>query len=125
MRLWLARSVWWVHSSVLVFLVFGWALPWRWALWVVAIGAPVTQLGWWFCENRCVLTIVEDWLRGKDPAGRPATEDDEGEPPTRFVAEFLERLIGRPVSERVANALSYTVVWGGGGIAIFRLANQA
>ena len=114
MRLLLARGVWLLHIAIVGFFLVGWTLPWREALWIVAIGAPVLQLGWWLCGDVCWLTLVEERLRGRD-------SEPEDAPPN-FVAVLAERLAGRSLPVEWVNRVIYAVVWGGFAVAAARLA---
>jgi hypothetical protein len=119
-RLWLARLVWIVHFGVVTFFVFGWLLPWRWALWGVAIGVPVLRLSWAAMGDRCPLTALEEALRGSH-ALCPA-HPDHGESPPNFVTRLLTAILGRPVSQRVSDRVVNGVAWSGFSVAVLRLA---
>ena len=99
----------------MVFFLVGWALPWRGALWAVAIGAVVVQAGWWLCADRCVLTILEEQAREGGAATNPEREVD-------FLARLLSGLTGRPVPARWVNRAAYGVLWGSCAVALLRLA---
>ncbi len=118
--LWLADAVHTLHSAIVGFFAVGWALPWAGSWWGVVVGAPIIQLNWLLLDNRCVLTIVEDRLRG--PAG-PAAEDavNEGE---AFIVRLLSRLVGGPVPVWWGNALGYGVLWGSFAVSALRLAGR-
>jgi len=118
--LWLARLVWVVHLGVVAFFVFGWLLPWRWALWGVAVGVPALQLTWKTMNDRCPLTTLEEALRGSH-ALSPAQQSD-GESPPDFVTRLLTAILGRPVSQRMSDRVVNGVAWSGFSVAILRLA---
>ncbi len=119
MRLLLARVVWAVHTAIFAYFVIAWTLPWDWSLWSCVIGYPLLQINWWSFGNRCILTIVEERLRGPD-AKRHVAEDD-AEEPLNFTAEILSRALGRPVPHWTADVLSYGIVWGGFTLSALRL----
>lgn len=108
-----ADAVWAVHAVVTVFFAVAWALPWRWALWSAAIGAPFLHAHWRI-NDVCVLTTLERRLRGR-PATAPGGESG-------FIGQLLERLLGRPLSETWVTRLTYGVLWVGGAVAALRLA---
>ncbi|HBZ71209.1 MAG TPA: hypothetical protein DEP35_16360 [Deltaproteobacteria bacterium] len=120
LRLWLARLVWAVHLGVVAFFAFGWLLPWRSALWGVAIGVPTLQLTWRLMGDRCPLTWLEQALRGNHAIG-PAPPDDREGPPN-FVTRLLTAILGRAVSQRASDRLVNRVAWSGFSIAVLRLA---
>jgi hypothetical protein len=119
-RLWLARLVWSVHLGVVAFFVFGWLLPWNWALWGVAIGVPMLQLLWKLTDDRCPLTALEESLRGAQRIGPAASK--QGEDPPNFVTRLLTGILGRPVSQRASDRIVHGIAWSGFSIAVLRLA---
>lgn len=123
-RIWLARVLTALHVSIVFVFVIGWALPWHSALVAVMVAAVVVQSGWWFFGDTCVLTLLEQKLRG---APRP---DDRGrahlpEAPPNFLLETATRMLGRPASARVVDALARIVMWGAFAIAALRLALES
>ena len=116
MTLALARVVSGVHTMIVVFSCVAWALPWTWAMWVAVIAYPVIQLNWWVFDNRCILTVLEEKLRG--PGAKRHAADDE---PLNFVAELGSRILGRPVPGSWANVASYAVIWWGFAVVSVRL----
>ena len=123
LRLLFARLVWLLHSGVTVWLLVGPFLPQRAAWWLVALGNPLIHLQWRVLDDRCLLTILEERLRGPTFERRAAVV--RGDEPVGFVAETLSRLLGRPVGHGVADALSYGVVWAGVGVVAVRLWSSA
>ena len=119
-RLWLARLVWIVHFGVVTFFVFGWLLPWRWALWGVAIGVPMLRVSWAAMGERCPLTALEEALRGNETLLRSLR--DHGESPPNFVTRLLTAILGRPVSQRTSDRVVNGVAWSGFSVAVLRLA---
>jgi hypothetical protein len=87
-----------------VFFLFGWMAPWRGALWAVLVGALLTQLNWWVTHNRCVLTILEEWLRDGSAAASSGRD-------TNFVARLMTSLTGRVFPNWLAHAVAYVVLW--------------
>src|SRR5215472_5538530 len=119
-RLWLARFVWMIHLGVVAFFVIGWLLPWRWALWGVAVGVPTLQLTWRAMGDRCPLTALEEALRGS--RGIPSGAPDAGEAPPNFATRLLTAILGRPVSPRVSDRVVNGVALSGFSVAVLRLA---
>jgi len=118
-RLWLARLVWIVHLGVVAFFVFGWLLPWRWALWGIAVGVPGLQLTWRAMGDRCPLTALEEALGGRQ--GRGGVQPDER--PPDFVTRLLTAILGHPVSQRVSDRVVNGIAWSGFSVAVLRLAS--
>lgn len=108
-----ARAVAVVHSGVVGLACVAWASPSRAGLVAAAIFYPVVLLNWWAFGNRCVLTVLEEKLRGPAPA--PLEE------PLHFVQACGSRLMGRSVPRVYADVVSHGVVWGGLAAAWTRL----
>ena len=117
MRLLLARGVWAIHTAIVVFVCIAWALPWTQAIWAAVIVYPMIQLNWWVFRGRCVLTILEEKLRGSGASVsvQEATEE------FHFLQDLGMRLFGRPVARIWADVVAYAVLWGGFAIASVRL----
>jgi len=109
-RLSTARTVAALHLCTTLFIVVGWALPWRPALWAVVVVTAVAQTSWLLCNDRCPLTILEERLRGPQ-APAPARLPGEGDEPGNFVVDGLSRLLGRPVPYHWTNRAIYAVTW--------------
>ena len=59
------RLIKWVHLAVLVFVLFGWALPGP-TVWLVhGIFVPIMIVQWWVNDGTCILTNLENWVAGK------------------------------------------------------------
>lgn len=114
-----ARLIWLLHVGTSVWMLVGWALPWTAALWAVVIWNPLVHLQWRLLDDRCILTIAEEKLRGPTYVQKAAVSED-GED-ARCLAEFMSRVLGRPVPHWIADALSYSMVWIGFTIAAARL----
>jgi hypothetical protein len=100
-----------------VFIAVAWALPWAWSLWTALVFYPVVLLNWCAFRNRCVLTVLEEKLRGPERRVRPAQAEEE----LHFVQDLGRWLLERPVSRSVADALAYGAVWGGFALTGLRL----
>src|SRR5262249_41371588 len=104
---------WALHVVGTGFFLGAWMLPWAWALWAALLGAVVLQVQWWL-NDVCVLTTLERLLRGR--ASALASGDGN------FLAGLARSIVGRPVPSAWVNRISYTVLWGGAGVAALRLA---
>ena len=59
-----------LHLAIMIFIVFGWALPGRVGLTVYLVLLPVVVVQWQFNKNSCVLNNLESLLRSgrwRDP----------------------------------------------------------
>ena len=119
LRIAAARGVWLMHLGTSLWMLVGWALPWREALWVVVVWNPLIQLQWRLLDDRCILTIAEEKLRGPTFVQQTAVGEEGQE--ARCVAEFMARVLGRPVSNWVADAISHGLLWTTFSIAALRL----
>ena len=115
-----ARALWLLHTALTLFLIVGWALPWKGALWACLGLALVMQLQWWLNANECVLTQWETRLLGR-PAQREA---GPGTPPEeqRFAADLIERILRQRPSAVCTDRIAYAVVWISGSLSALRLA---
>ena len=59
----LGQFCFWLHVAVMVFIVAGWALPWRGALMAYLIALPLVVAHWRINRDACVLNNIENWLR--------------------------------------------------------------
>jgi len=119
LRLLAARVVWLLHSGVTGWLLLGPLLPSPTAAWALVVGNPLIHLQWRIFENRCLLTILEERLRGPSLVRKVAVEDEAE--PMGCVAETLSRALGRPITHAFADRLSYGVLWAGFVVAAARL----
>lgn len=69
----LGQACFWLHIAVLIYIVGGWALPQRQALYVYLGFLPLMVLHWRLNGNSCILNNLESWLRSgrwRDPGNR-------------------------------------------------------
>lgn len=118
LRAMLAGAVRGLHLSIVAILCVGWLTPWPVALWTVVFLAPAVQVGWWLNRDRCVLTELEERLRG--PRQRMTLPEDAERSPN-FIVDLLSAALRRPVSHDVTNRLIYAVNWLGFSVALMRL----
>jgi hypothetical protein len=72
----LGRTCFLLHFAVMVFIVSGWAMPWRSALLFYLAFVPVVTLQWQFNRNSCVLNNLESLMR--TGTWRDPTNEEEG-----------------------------------------------
>jgi len=97
----IAHVVRWVHHSIVLWVLFGWSLPWKNALIAHLIFLPLMVLHWQFNRNTCILSNLELWLRGQ----RMPREKQPG-----FVKTMIEKIVKRPVDSDVVNQAAYVIV---------------
>jgi hypothetical protein len=95
-----AKSIRLSHLLIMVFIMFGWALPWRIAWWIHVVLVPATRLHWRFNERRCIFTKWENQILQVD-----AIEDhEEG----WFVKEMTEAVTGwRPPTDLTRRVMAF------------------
>lgn len=105
----LGQACFWLHIAVLVYIVGGWALPQRQALYFYLGFLPAMVLHWRLNGNSCVLNNLESWLRGgswRDPANR-----EEGQ----WFLTLVRSVTGLALLPWQADAISYgalLLLWG-------------
>ena len=109
-----AKSVRLFHLLIVIFLAFGWALPWPIFWWIHVGLTVVTRLHWRFNNRTCILTSWEHRLLQNEHI----EEHEEG----WFIKEITEAVTGwRPSTQLTRTAMmcwSWTTV----GISILRIA---
>ena len=64
MRSYMIKSLRFIHLLVLVFMLIGWAFPWK-AAWIAhAVTIPAMMLQWRFNKGTCLLTNLENFIKG-------------------------------------------------------------
>ncbi|HVV66153.1 MAG TPA: hypothetical protein VHC42_11845 [Rhizomicrobium sp.] len=59
----LGRLCFYLHFAVMIFILIGWAAPWRGALVAYLAFLPLVAVQWQFNKNACILNNVESFLR--------------------------------------------------------------
>jgi hypothetical protein len=59
----LGNFCFYLHFAVMIFIVAGWVIPLRPALFFYLGFLPLVALHWQFNKNSCVLNNIESWLR--------------------------------------------------------------
>jgi hypothetical protein len=59
----LGNFCFYLHFAVMIYIVAGWAIPVRAALFVYLGFLPLVAIGWQFNKNACILNNIESWLR--------------------------------------------------------------
>lgn len=98
-----------VHLFCIFFIVFGWAFP-KEALLAHLSFLPIVVLHWWTNKGQCILTQMENRLRGRDSSGV------QGE----FVGSLMSRL-GRAPTKMQLMIFIYSVLLVSGAASAYRL----
>ncbi|HEX3432070.1 MAG TPA: hypothetical protein VHT03_14410 [Rhizomicrobium sp.] len=105
----LAQGCFLLHFAVMVFIVFGWALPNAVLLLVYLAFLPAVVVQWQFNKNSCLLNNAESLLRTgswRDPANT-----EEG----AWLLGLVRSALGLELKPRQLDAFVYTVLvlfWG-------------
>jgi hypothetical protein len=59
----LGRFCFYLHFAVMIFILIGWAAPWRGALIGYLAFLPLVAVQWQFNKNACILNNIESLLR--------------------------------------------------------------
>ena len=109
-----AKGVRLFHLFIVIFLAFGWALPWPIAWWAHVVLTIITRLHWRFNNRTCILTSWEQQLLQNEQT----EEHEEG----WFIKEIAESLTGRRPSTKFTRSLMMYWSWTTAGISILRIA---
>lgn len=98
MKLLLAQIIHHTHTAIVAFLLLGWLLPTAAMLQIYVIVMIAIMGQWAACDNKCILTIWEDKLRGHAVAGSES-----------FIGRVIEKLTGWRPSEKAISRLAYSI----------------
>lgn len=105
----LGHACFWLHIAVLVYIVAGWALPWRAVLYFYLGFLPAMAIHWQLNRNSCVLNNVESWLRSgrwRDPSNI-----EEGQ----WLLTLVNGVTGLAFTPAQMDAINYAalaILWG-------------
>ena len=99
----LGQACFWLHIVVLIFIVAGWALPFRPGLIVYLIFLPLVVGQWRVNRGACVLNNLENWLRhGRWRA--PEHNEEEG----AWLRTLVRRQTGIALTRERMDLVIYT-----------------
>jgi hypothetical protein len=75
LSLFFADLVKWIHTSIPIYTLVGWALPWEQSWWLTLFLVPTMKIHWMTNDNICFLSTLEAKLRGNPNAG---TQEQQG-----------------------------------------------
>ena len=109
-----AKCVRLTHLLIVIFLAFGWALPWPIAWWIHVALTIVTRLHWRFNNRTCILTSWEHQLLQNEHI----EDHEEG----WFIKEIVEGISGwRPTTQLTRKVMMYWS-WSTAFISLIRIA---
>ncbi len=113
-RLFIARSIKYLHLFVVFMATFGWALPWHYCWWITFISVPIIKLHWKTNNDVCILTTLENKYRGYDNA----ENDDQEWFIKRLLSTFMKEL---PTDENIRLGMNFIMFtsWLIAGIRLF------
>ena len=100
----LGHFCFYLHFVVLVFIVGGWAIPYRPALWLYLAFIPAVAVQWQFNRNSCVLNNAESWLRYG--TWRAEQNAEEG----AWLMTLIRNVTGIALTRRQVDFLTYGVM---------------
>jgi hypothetical protein len=111
----LGQAFFWFHFLVLIFIVAGWALPWRGALIFYELFLPAIAVQWWFNANSCVLNNIESKIR--TGSWRSPANPEEG----AWLLNLIRSWLKIPVTHLQVEILTYGVLALLWGVGMWRL----
>jgi hypothetical protein len=110
----LIKALRFTHLLVLVFMLTGWLLPWKSAWFAHVATIPAMMLQWRFNRGTCLLTNLENFIRGNQVA-RDAQQ-----------GQFIKGLLGKccnpiPPDHKIKFWL-YTILWSVFSLSLLRIA---
>ena len=112
-RLFMARSVKYIHLIIVFMATFGWALPWNYCWWITFLLVPIIKFHWKTNNDVCILTTLENKYRGHTNAGG----DDQEWFIKRVLSIFVKDL---PSDEKIWLGMNI-IMWSSWIIAGIRL----
>jgi hypothetical protein len=100
----LGQAFFWLHFLVLIYIVAGWALPWRGALMFYELFLPAIAVQWWFNANSCILNNIESKIR--TGSWRSPANPEEG----AWLLGLIRSWLGIPVTHLQVEILTYGVL---------------
>ena len=100
----LGRVFFWLHFAVMLYILAGWAAPFRAALIFYELFLPAVAAQWWFNQNSCVLNNLESKIR--TGSWRSAANPEEG----AWLLMLIQRWFGVPVTPFQIEVLTYAVL---------------
>jgi hypothetical protein len=100
-----------LHLGVMLFIVGGWAMPYRGALLFYLVFLPLVALQWQFNNNSCVLNNFESLIR--TGRWRDPSNEEEG----AWFLSLVKMVLGIEVRPVLMDAFIYVVLaalWAGG-----------
>jgi len=107
----LGQFCFYLHFAIMLYIVGGWALPWKPLLGFYLGFLPLVALHWQINKNSCVLNNMESWLR--HGTWRSEHNAEEG----AWLMTLIRNLTGITLRAWQVDLLTYSVMaalWGAG-----------
>ncbi|MBV8977134.1 MAG: DUF2784 family protein [Alphaproteobacteria bacterium] len=107
----LGNFCFYLHFAIMLYIVGGWAIPWKPLLWFYLGFLPVVAAHWQINKNSCVLNNIESWLR--HGTWRSEHNAEEG----AWLMTLIRNLTGIALKAWQVDLLTYSVMaalWAGG-----------
>jgi hypothetical protein len=91
-----------IHNAVLIFVIFGWALPFDSIRLFHLIFLPLMILQWWINQGTCYLTNIENWILGK----KIAKSDQD----SQFIRSLISKITHKQPTRKQMGLIIYGVV---------------
>ena len=101
----LGQACFYLHFAVMIFIVAGWALPWRGVLWFYVAFLPGVVLQWRLNKDTCVLNNTENWLRTGKWRNKQANPEEGA-----WVLTLARNVTGLAFTASQIDALTYGVL---------------
>ena len=106
-----------VHLTLMLFILTGWLMPWKWVWMSVIILVPALHIHWITNNDVCILTTIEWKLRGMNATGGPDQD--------LFIANLFLTLFGRKPSTYVIKLTIYFAMYSCAAICLARIFSSA
>ena len=105
-----------LHFVVMLYIIAGWALPWRAALTLYVVFIPAIYVQWQMNKDTCILNNLETWLRTGEWRNK-TFNPEEGQ----WVLTLVTNVTGLNVTARQIDVLTYAVLILGWMLALARI----
>jgi hypothetical protein len=100
----LGNFCFYLHFAAMLYIVFGWLVPWRPLLVFYIFFLPAVAVSWQFNKNSCVLNNLESLIR--TGAWRDPTNEEEG----AWLLTLARNALGITVTKFQMDAFIYAVM---------------
>ena len=102
-----------VHLTLMLFILTGWLMPWKWVWTSIIILVPALHIHWITNNNVCILTTIEWRLRGMKATGGPDQD--------LFIANLFYSVFGWKISPGGLKLIIYFTMYFCAAICLARI----